>query len=392
MKIKILLVDDEPNILEGLRRNITDKNMQVDLAHSGKVALRKMSEGDPYAIIVSDIRMPQMDGVELLKRVKEEYPDTVRMVLTGYADLSAALSVVNEAQVFRIMTKPCSAAVFKETLAQAIRQYELQQSEKVLVHQTLHGTVKVLTEIWSLYDPIASYQIPGIKKVLERLLEHVSVKQKTDLFLALMLGQIGSAVIPAPLLLRERTEDELSEPEKRMLEQVPVTSSEFIQHIPRLENVAHIIRYQEKGFDGSGVPYDEQLKGNDIPIESRMIKIARDYVTLIDKGIKDEFLIARLEETKNLYDPELFEIVKSWHSDAVPAKKVESEFTEYAPHKLSVGQVIFEDVETVDGVLLVPAGTVLSEAMIERIKNYSSVIGLKNPVKIKNIKIEEVIG
>ena len=129
---KILMVDDEEQILKSFQRRLR-KIFTLDVAQSGEKGLDLIDSRGPYAVVVSDYRMPQMNGVEFLRRVKEKDPDTIRIVLTGFADLQTAITAVNESQVFRFLTKPCPPATLIESLNQAIRFYEFVKAEREVI-------------------------------------------------------------------------------------------------------------------------------------------------------------------------------------------------------------------------------------------------------------------
>lgn len=134
MTVRILCVDDDSNVLQSYRRALR-KRLQIDTALSGEEALRAMDNQGPYAVVVSDMRMPGMNGVEFLKRVKVNAPDTVRMMLTGHADLRTVLEAINDGYVFRFITKPCPPDQFARVLEAGLAQYRLITAERSLVAQ-----------------------------------------------------------------------------------------------------------------------------------------------------------------------------------------------------------------------------------------------------------------
>ena len=141
MHEKILFVDDDPAVLEGYRRAL-HKEFQTDTAVGGREALWAIANDGPYAVVVSDMRMPSMDGVQFLSRIGRISPNTVRVMLTGYADLESAIGAINEGRIFRFLTKPCEADVLKKTLTTCLVQYRLVTAEKELLEQTLTATIK----------------------------------------------------------------------------------------------------------------------------------------------------------------------------------------------------------------------------------------------------------
>ena len=138
MAERILLVDDEPFVLSGYRRGL-GRQYDLDTAGSGAEALAKFrQQSEPYAVVVSDMRMPEMDGVELLRQLSESHPRTVRIMLTGNAEQAAAIEAVNRGHVFRFLTKPCSSADLKQALEEALLHYRNeQQREKSSRHDAL---------------------------------------------------------------------------------------------------------------------------------------------------------------------------------------------------------------------------------------------------------------
>src|ERR1022692_3828271 len=126
---KILLVDDESSILDGYRRSLR-REFEIETAVSGKQALSLVAETGPYAVVVSDMRMPEMDGIELLSSIKAQSPDTIRIMLTGNADMDTAIHAINEGSIFRFLNKPCSKEVMAKTLTAALVQFRLVTAEK----------------------------------------------------------------------------------------------------------------------------------------------------------------------------------------------------------------------------------------------------------------------
>lgn len=128
-RARILCVDDEQLVLDGLSRTLRSHYV-VETVTSGAQALDRLRTGEPYAVVVSDQRMPQMDGVRLLAHIRTVAPDTVRVLLTGQADMESAIAAVNEGNIFRFLTKPCSTENLLKALEASIEQYRLVTSEK----------------------------------------------------------------------------------------------------------------------------------------------------------------------------------------------------------------------------------------------------------------------
>ena len=133
---KILFVDDEPQILKGFQRQLSDV-FDVDIAVGGMEGIAKIENHGPYAVVVSDMHMPGLDGIQFLSKVKEHFPDTVRMMLTGHADVEVAMGAVNTGNIFRILTKPCTRENLCTSLNAGLDFYRLIRAEKELLEQTL---------------------------------------------------------------------------------------------------------------------------------------------------------------------------------------------------------------------------------------------------------------
>jgi serine phosphatase RsbU (regulator of sigma subunit) len=143
LKAKILFVDDDANLLGSCRRQLR-KQYNIETALSGREGLELIEQNGPYAVIVSDFRMPFMDGIEFLTRVREIAPDTVRIMLTGSADMQLAIQAVNEGNIFRFLTKPCANDVLGESLNTAIDQYQQVTSEREYNKKTRHSMAQAM--------------------------------------------------------------------------------------------------------------------------------------------------------------------------------------------------------------------------------------------------------
>ena len=153
VKPRVLFVDDEPDLLAALARILRSEYFQVSTAASGAAALEMLQRSGPYAVIVSDLRMPEMDGVSLLQAARKLAPDTVRVLFTGQPDLERAIAAVNEGEIFRFVTKPSSRVALALMLRGAGEQYQLITAERVLLEHTLRGSIKALTDILGPANP-----------------------------------------------------------------------------------------------------------------------------------------------------------------------------------------------------------------------------------------------
>ena len=154
MTTKILCVDDELNVLEALSRSLR-KDFRISIAQSGELGISMIENEGPFAVVVSDMRMPEMDGIEFLGRVQSMSPETVRIMLTGNADQQTAIRAVNDGNIFRFLNKPCPSDVLTSALTAGLEQYRLVNAEKNLLEQTLNKSVEVLVDILAIVNPTA---------------------------------------------------------------------------------------------------------------------------------------------------------------------------------------------------------------------------------------------
>src|SRR5262249_51713717 len=131
--------------------------------------LELLSKAGPYAVIVSDLRMPGMNGIQFLAEAKAIVPDSIRIMLTGYADTSAAIAAVNQGNIFRFLNKPCVGEVLNHTLLAALEQHRLVTAERVLLEQTLRGSIEVLTEMLSLSSPDVFSQTARLRECVRHI-------------------------------------------------------------------------------------------------------------------------------------------------------------------------------------------------------------------------------
>ena len=160
MKAKILFVDDDESLLASYKRQLR-KQYHIETATGGREGLEMIEQNGPYSVIVSDFRMPFMDGIEFLTRVREIVPDTVRIMLTGSADMQLAIQAVNEGNIFRFLTKPCSAEVLGESLDTGIEQYERVTEERQYNEKTRHSMAQAME--------VQQHLIPKSEPVIEGL-------------------------------------------------------------------------------------------------------------------------------------------------------------------------------------------------------------------------------
>jgi len=364
MSKRILCVDDEQNVLDAYRRGLR-KLFQIETALGGAQALEMLDSENPFAVIVSDMRMPGMDGAQFLAAASRKAPDTVRMMLTGNADQQTAVNAVNEGKIFRFLNKPCPPEVLADALNAGIEQYRLVTAEKELLEQTLRGSIEVLNDVLSLASPAAFGNATRVRKLVSGICEKMGVENGWECEIAAMLSQIGCITIPPDTLQRHYQGEKLLRSEIEMIQSHPSVGRELVSHIPRLGSVADSIAYQNKCFDGSGLP-DDDLMGAAIPLGARILKVALDY-DAAQWGGGDEFdAMSQLRDHAKRYDPDALAALRE-----VVGIRESLERQEIALRELAPGMSLAEAVKTGDGMVVVAKGQEVTPALYQRIRNFS---------------------
>jgi len=379
MPYKVLLVDDEANVLQGYAR-VLRKQFEIDVALGGEEALGIMAAKGPFAVIVSDMRMPGMDGVELLSRAKVLYPDTIRIMLTGNADQLTATGAVNQGAIFRFLNKPCDSETLGITLELAIRQYELVTAEKQLLEQTLKGTLAMLLELLGILDPISFGRAQSMATLAEAVAAYLELPNPWVLGIASVLSQIGILTIPDTLVTKLHTGGFLNSAEREIANRVPEIGANLIRHIPRLEEVAEAIYYMNKNFNGTGYPADD-LKGDAIPIGGRILRVMNDYMNLLALKGSSARAVAEMENRTAWFDlmvvRALSRILKEKDEEEGDGQILELTLKDLQP-----GQILTQGIETITGLLVVPVGTRLGLSHLEKLRNFSRLVGIREPIMV----------
>lgn len=238
--MRILCVDDEPRVLDGMRRTL-GMDFDVVTAEGGAQALALLIRRERFALTISDMRMPGMDGAAYLERAAQLAPDMVRILLTGQADMQAATRAINYGRIFRFLTKPCDADALRKAVDDALEQHRLLTSEKELLQKTLYGCVKVLTELLSLVNPVAFTRACRVNRLVQHVSKALNLADVWQLDLAVMLAHLGYVGVATELLERAYSGQPVSAAEQQLLSSAPRTAQGMLVDIPRLEPVLGII-------------------------------------------------------------------------------------------------------------------------------------------------------
>lgn len=383
MNKSILFVDDDANLLAALRRNLR-KIYDFDTALGATEALARIREHGPYAVVVADMTMPGMNGVELLERVRVLSPHSVRLMLTGNADQQTAADAVNRGQVFRFLTKPCPPEVMQPALDLALKQHELAHVERELTEGTLTGCVNMLTEVLALVAPGWHGRGQRLRDSMRVVAARAGHGPLWELELAARLASIGHAAVPPEVLRRAAQREPLLPDELAVLQRAPRVGHDLLAGIPRLGGVARAILYQNKNYDGGGLPADE-VSGESIPVGARLLRILGDRLDLEDDGVVKDAALKTMRGRAGVYDPVLLEICFACFSDFLAnALSPDTPVRTVGIDGLQPGQVVVSELTTPQGLPLVTAGSRLTAMLIERLRAHHDIGGLHGHLLVQD--------
>ena len=384
-KKRILFVDDEPDLLEGIQRMLFRERKRWDMhfAESGTHGLVAIVK-QPFDVVVADMRMPQMDGVEFLKQVHKETPDTVRMMLTGNTDQETAMKAVNDGNVFRFMNKPVERETLISMLEAGLEQYRLITAEKELLSGTLAGSIRMLTEILVHADPDSFGHAMWLRDQMRSIAQTLKFKNAWELIIAATLSRVGFTTLPSELAKKAHEQREVTKEEREVLAKLPQISANILNKIPRLEGAANIVLYMEKNYDGTGFPEDIVAE-QDIPLGSRVLRILNDLGHLSQTELSTHKLTKVMQERRGWYDPNLLErIMPLFVPPNAAAARGDTENSEAIPlRKLRMGDKLVSNIETQDGQIIVAAGHRISPTYMQKIEVNASLKGIKEPIFVE---------
>jgi response regulator RpfG family c-di-GMP phosphodiesterase len=303
----------------------------------------------------------------------------VRILLTGHADLEIAIQAVNEGNIFRLLTKPCSLETIEKVLDDAFRHVDLLTAERELLEKTLTGSVAVLCDLISLVKPDVFGRVSRILPFLRGVATRMNDPRPWETETAAMLSVVGFITLPDSLISKVEKGKPLAEAELQQFLGHPAFGARLVAKIPRMERVAAIVAYQEKHFEGGGVPKDA-VQGEQIPLGARILKAVVDFDILLANAMPKAEAITKLERRKGVYDPQV----------VAALAEVISEQARYSLQKvhlmgLTPGMILAEDLYGTRGsetLLLMAKGRELNETIIEYLIDNSRSIKINQPVAV----------
>jgi response regulator RpfG family c-di-GMP phosphodiesterase len=371
---KILMVDDDRNLLDSFRRQFR-KSLHLETATSGADGVHAVRDGGPFAVVITDMMMPNMNGVEFLSRIRKISPSTVRIMLTGNANLDVAIDAVNDGYIFRFLNKPVESDLLHRVILDSIRQYRLITSEKMLLNKTLKGAVSLLSDILGLLNPDNFSESTRVKHHVHTMVRSLNLEESWHYDLAAMLSQIGLVALPPELVKKHANRETLSQAEAQLFATHPAIGGRLLKHIPRLELVAEMVARQRQlvqRFDCEG-RLDNRQKAI---LGGQILKVAIAFDQLLDQGMSERAALDTLKENPEEYDPLLVETLAA----SINRQKLEVMTLPF--HQLVPGLIIDQPVKTKAGLLLIAKGQVLSQAMLMRLLAAEESGIAKGPIRV----------
>lgn len=424
----LLFVDDEPSILSSLQRLFRPKGFKILTAESGEAGLAIL-DAQPVDLVISDMRMPKMDGAQFLEKVREKAPETMRLLLTGYADVTSTINAINKGEIYRHISKPWDdieiLLIVKKALehkalrgenrrllaitqrqndelkdlnAGLERRVQERTSEIAQVNsflnlandklkQTFLVSIKVFSGLIELREGAVAGHARRVADMARRIARHMAlpVHAQQDVFVAALLHDIGKIGFSDELLSKpvsRLVNDDLARYRKHAL-----SGEAALMPLVELQGVAKIIRSHHERFDGEGFP--DGLAGAAIPVGASILAVANDYDgfqmgTLAERRYTaDEAKTLLQQGSGKRYDPK---VMDAFLDVIGKPREVPGRYRELPAAELTPGMVSGKDILSRDGTLLLAADYVLDATIVRQIQTYAAREGIHLMVSIRTDK------
>ena len=378
MSSKVLLVDDEVNVLQSIRRGLRG-SFEVDLAEGGLAALQRLRNDGPYAVVVSDMQMPQVSGLQVLSEARKVSPDTVRIMLTGNADQQTASNAVNEGEIFRFLNKPCPTDVLSKTLNAAIRQYDRITTEKLILSRTLTGSVGLITEVLSLVNPTAFGKAGRYRQLAKMICDKLHVDDAWQFEVAAMLAPVGYVAVPDLVLKKVAQGQPLTGEERGLIDNASKVGAKLVSKIPRLELISEMIAKQSEPpksaaeYPGPGPHADPNKR---VAFGGFLLRLLNEFDELAEQvSMLDAIRI--LQAKKDTVHPgELLDLIAE-----LTVGKLESRMV--SVKELREKMILEENVMTNTGEILIAKGNEVTGSLIQRLIAFEQTpLGVRQPILV----------
>lgn len=365
----ILCVDDEPALVEGLRRRL-DPEYNVCVAYSGVEAMTRLHEERTFSVIVSDMRMPGMDGVALLKEAAVLHPRTSRILLTGQADLPSAIEAINEGRLFRFLLKPCDRDTILKAVADGVRQFELLQAERELLEQTLRQSLGTMAEALSLVVPEAAQPFLKVRAMARYLCRKLCIDDAWEVEIACMFSHIATLTLRDEVLGDLVHKNDHNPDTLRPLSHGNVVAQRLTAQIPRLGTVRDLLR---------GAGRLDRSKSEQFNLAVWTVNVCAAYGRCLVAGMGASNALAYVQSKATDVPVRLKEELGNLSQPVQTSNDRSVMFQDLRP-----GMTLVNAVYMTDGVLLVAADCEVTNPLIEQLRPFATSKRLSEPMVIRD--------
>ncbi len=303
-----------------------------------------------------------MDGIQFLASVREQSPETVRVMLTGQADVADAVAAVNQGNIFRFLVKPCAATILAKVIETGIDQYRAMNVERQMMHQTLLASVEVLVEILSVVEPVAFSRATRMRRYVRNLLTVIRVADSWRFEAAAVLSQIGWITLPPELVKRVAGDERLSDAEKQKFAEHPLAAARILEKIPRLEVVAGMV-------EGQLLPAEHASSEDDVVLGGQMLRAVADFDMLRQKGTQHETCLQMMRAQKGTYNERILTAMS-----CIQRIESEAEMRTVSYARLAPGMILEEDITARTGLCLLGRGQEITPTILQRLNGFEHLL------------------
>jgi response regulator RpfG family c-di-GMP phosphodiesterase len=358
---KILCVDDEEAILRGFKLNLRN-SFELHFASDGREGLDVFKREGGFAVVLSDMRMPQMSGSEMLQEIKKIDSEVVTVLLTGHTDFESAMSAVNDGNVFRMLSKPCPPTILNKTLKDALEQYNLVVSKRLLLDQTLRGAVDALAQSLSISQPLFFGRAQRVRRLANEIAELTQLKDSWRVGIAAIFSQLPYLSIPQQFVDTVYHKKELNQELKALVLDLPKETQKILELIPGLEDIKKILQRIDIQ------PKFEVDDGSGIRTIASILRLCLDYDFYKEQGHLDSRIIETFRLRTDNYDPKVVEAL----AEFLLVESGSFSIVEISTQDLTEGMRLEEDLLLEESMLIASAGADVDRSLLKIIRNYIS--------------------
>lgn len=297
------------------------------------------------------------------------------MMLTGFAYLSTTIEAVNEGNIFRLLTKPCTTDKLLSSINDGVRQYKLVNAERELLDKTLKGTIKILVDILSTVNPVAFSRVSRFQKLTPQIANLLNLGNKWEIEISSLLSQIGLVTMPSELLDKKFKGEKLDFNLEEIFNQHPKIGKSLISNIPRLENIADAIFYQFYPYKNEN---KNEISGNQLPIASRILYVLNKFDNYISTGLSYSEAYDELKKHENDFDPNVLIALDATIAGIYQNLRLLTMNME----DVEPGVVAAADIIDKNGLVLITKGAEITNMMKLKLLNYVKLGIVKKEIKV----------